>query len=217
MNVMISAGFDASLDARLAALDAQRGGSVPVAELGAVLSSLMKGVEGDVDAGVLRLHGELVELVDYIRRAKQEIAAIKPSEIDGEKITNATDELDAVVKATEEATGTILDVAENLMAMADTMAPDAGERIVELATRIFEASNFQDITGQRISKVVSTLRYIEQRVSELAGAAGNTADVPARSAETARPEPAERSLLNGPQLPENANSQDDIDALFASL
>jgi chemotaxis protein CheZ len=217
MTAMIAAGFEASLDARLAALEAQRNGSVPVAELGAVLSALMKGLEGDVDAGALRLHGELVDLVGYIRRAKQDIAAIKPSEIAGERIPDATDELDAVVKATEEATSTILDVAETLMGIAETVAPETGEMIVELATRIFEASNFQDITGQRISKVVSTLRYIEQRVGELAGAAGLSDDAPVGSAGNGRSEVAEQNLLNGPQLPENANSQDDIDALFASL
>ena len=34
-------------------------------------------------------------------------------------------------------------------------------------TQIFEACNFQDVTGQRISKVVKTLQLIDNRVSQL--------------------------------------------------
>jgi chemotaxis protein CheZ len=216
---MSTAGLEATLDARVAALEAARGGTIRVAELGEVVGDLMRGIEGDLNGAAIQLHAELSALVDYIRRAKHEIAAISTDDIAGEKIPLATDELDAVVRATEEATGTILDTAESLMGIAAEIGGDLGERLTDHATRIFEASNFQDITGQRIAKVVGTLRYIESRVSEIAAATG----APASGSRTAgKPAdrdqaPSDEDLLNGPQLPQNANSQDDIDALFASL
>lgn len=214
----MTAGFDATLDDRVAALGARRGGMVPVTELGEVLGALLRGIEGDHGSGLLRVHGELVHLVDYIRSAKHEIAAIRPEEIAAADIPGANDELDAVVRATEEATGTILDAAETLMGMASGLDPVEGARLEELATRIFEASNFQDITGQRIAKVAATLRAIEERVTDLASATGRAAPLAAGAApaQSAGRRP-DADLLNGPQLPGNANSQDDIDALFASL
>ena len=88
--------------------------------------------------------------------------------------------------------------------------------------RIYDACNFQDLTGQRINKVLTTLEYIEAKIVKLIKLFGFQRDaeemlnekidkvekkVPRKNAE----------LLNGPELPNGAPSQDDIDALFASI
>ena len=78
--------------------------------------------------------------------------------------------------------------------------------------RIFEACSFQDLTGQRVTKVISTLRHIEERVTKFAGALGVTDSASEESAEDAR---KRELLLNGPAMNGPATSQDDIDALFA--
>lgn len=39
----------------------------------------------------------------------------------------------------------------------------------EMIVRIFEACNFQDLTGQRITKVVRALSFIEERVDAMMG------------------------------------------------
>ena len=52
---------------------------------------------------------------------------------------------------------------------ADASDPAAYKALVdEKMMVIFEACSFQDITGQRIAKVVETLEHIEQRVARFA-------------------------------------------------
>ena len=74
----------------------------------------MTSIQGDLSANDLRAHRELEELVIYIQKARSEISAIRPDSIREEEIPTAHSELDAVVSATEEATGVFLDVAEQL-------------------------------------------------------------------------------------------------------
>jgi len=158
-----------------------------------------------------RLFNELTRLARFIEAAKRDIAAMHPDEIRKKHLPTATDELDAIVAATAEATGAILDSAEKLTAIGAGADPALREQITEQATRIFEACSFQDITGQRITKVVKTLKQIEAKVGDLVQAFGD-APPPAPGAKPAGND--EAALLNGPQLPQNAVSQSDIDALF---
>ena len=132
---------------------------------------------GDLSAVDLKVYGELEDLALYIRNARAEIAAIRPSEIQSRDIPTATDELDAVVGATEKATGEILDCAEQIQTIAEGLEDAAAkDQLVTLVTNIFEASNFQDITGQRITKVVKTLKHIEAKIDALVEAMGEEAD-----------------------------------------
>jgi len=92
--------------------------------------------------------------------------------------------------------------------------------LVTLVTNIFEASNFQDITGQRINKVVKTLKHIEAKIDALVEAMGEEADGAqgTKAPATDMSEPADdETLLNGPQLPEAAIDQDEIDRLLAEF
>jgi chemotaxis protein CheZ len=200
---------------RIAELRAERGDAVALADIAEVVESLMTSMAGDISAIDLRIQHELRELVQYIQKAKEEIAAIQPAEIRQHDIPAATDELDAVVKATETATQAILDAAEELGSIAEQAGGETSERILGIVTKIFEASNFQDITGQRITKVVRTLRHIESKIVALARAFGQ--DVGDAAAPRQDKREGDTALLNGPQLPEAANSQADIDALLASF
>ena len=160
-----------------------------------------------------RLFDELENLARFIESAKRDIAALHPDEIRQKHLPNATDELDAIVASTAEATGGILDAAEKLTTIATAVGGGHGDQITEQVTRIFEACSFQDITGQRITKVVKTLKHIEAKVGDLVQAFGGAPT----GAEGKPLDPAvtgEAALLNGPQLPKDAASQSDIDALF---
>ncbi|HVM82145.1 MAG TPA: protein phosphatase CheZ [Stellaceae bacterium] len=196
-------------------LEAAAAQAVPpeAADIAAVVEAVMKSLAGDVSLAEFQLYHELEHLADYIQSAKREIAAIRPDDIRSRDIPMATDELDAVVDATAEATGAILDAAETLERMADAM-PE-GDKVREIATRIYEACNFQDVTGQRITKVVRTLKHIEQKIDALLSAFGDGFKGASEPAEEALPPGDERRLLHGPQLPEEANKQDEIDAIFA--
>lgn len=156
-----------------------------------------------------------------IRKTRSEIVSIK-SNGKGETLYRATDELDAVVADTESATETILEAAETIDGIAGRLIPtlegDAREQLVEMrsqAIRIFEACNFQDISGQRISKVVNLMQFIEQRIMAMTEIWGIT-EIESDPAAEARKPTGDEALLNGPALAtdENVVSQDDIDSLF---
>jgi len=188
-------------------------------DIAAVVEAVMQSLSGDVSLAEFRLYQELENLADYIQSAKREIAAIRPDDIRSRDIPMATDELDAVVDATAEATGAILDAAESLERVAASLEEQSGEEVRIIATRIYEACNFQDITGQRITKVVRTLKHIEGKVDALLTAFGELKTAaPATTAPEGAPPPGDdRSLLHGPQLPDEAKRQDEIDAIFANL
>ena len=100
--------------------------------------------------------------------------------------------------------------------MGESLDGAQAEKITEVTTKIFEASNFQDITGQRITKVVATLRYIDERITALSATLGEGGGAQTRSGAANAPVD-EASLMNGPQMPGAGNNQDDIDRLFDSL
>ncbi len=161
------------------------------------------------------IYREIQELADHIAKAKNDIARAQPNEIKSERIPRAGKELGAIVQATEGATNAIMEAAEEIMAAGSTDA-DKSALMEAACMRIFEACSFQDVTGQRISKVVSTLTFIDERLETLLEAYGGVADLAGTNEKAADP------LLNGPQLDGEGISQDDdgkntqaeIDSLF---
>jgi len=190
-------------------------------DVASIISEVVGTMGGDVTLLDLKLYTELEGLARYIQTARTEIAAIRPDKISQDYIMAATDELDAVVGATEEATGRILDAAEGLMNVAEEkVEAPAKDEIIELAMSIFEASNFQDITGQRITKVVKTLKHIEAKVEALVQVLGEEVERARQNQvndERAPVRVTDEELLNGPQLPGGACNQDEIDRLLASF
>jgi len=163
------------------------------------------------------IYKEFRELADYIGTAKNEIGRLQASDLSDNYIPSAGEELDAIVAATENATNTIMEAAENIME-ADPSDHDAYQAAVNDAVmEIFEACSFQDITGQRITKIVETLQHIDNRVSRFADALG-ASDVGGHydQDEAEREQRKQELLLNGPQALGEAVSQDDIDALLGA-
>ena len=213
---MTTDGLKASLERRIQALRAERGDQVKISEVGEVVASIMATMRGDITPSHLRLYKELDDLATYIHSAKAEIAALCPDDIRYSHLPAATDQLDAIVEQTEKATNTILDAVEKIEAEAGKLDVPA---ITEQVTRIFEACGFQDLTGQRISKVVATLKFIEERLDQLLDVFGDELEHSRHAAAQRDEGSIEESdrLLDGPQLPEEANKQEEIDALLASF
>jgi chemotaxis protein CheZ len=189
-------------------------------EIQEVVSEMLSTMEGDLSEMNLKLYAEVESLARYIVTAKSEIAALRPDEIMSTHLPSATDELDAIVGSTEEATNGILQAMESLESLTAEMPPEIAEKVTEAVTLVYESCNFQDITGQRITKVVKALKHIEAKVDALVAAFGD--EIAKYKAQHPQPEPAadptaDAKLLNGPQLPDNASKQDDIDALLASF
>ena len=201
---------------RIDALKADRGESVPVDDLVDVVNALF---DSEVFADLRRVADELGDLVGEIGRARAELVAMRPKTLSARDIPDATDELDAVVQATEEAAGRIMDAADTVGQLADNVDKKAAEKLREVSTDLFEASSFQDITGQRITKVVSTLSHLENRLSALAAAIGDEAvdDDEQEVFDEAGEVIDDNALLHGPQAEGEGNSQEEIDAILASF
>jgi chemotaxis protein CheZ len=206
---------DADLVRQIRAIEPKGDPAVDAGAVASVVEAVVASLSGDMSVADLRLYQELEHLARYIQSAKREIAALRPHDIT-DRIPAATDELDAVVDHTAEATGTILDAAERLEKLAPTLPAETGSIVGTAVTSIYEACNFQDITGQRITKVVKTLKFIEQKIDALLGAFGEGfGDAPPPP----EPEPVDEDtrLMHGPQLPKEANKQAEIDAILAEF
>lgn len=179
-----------------------------------IVRQVLGSIEGDISSTDIKFYREIEGLARFIRNAKSEIAAIRPKDITNEHIPDATDQLDAVVGATEEATNKIMDECDRVSTIAGTLSPAQNEQLTACVTRIFEACNFQDLTGQRINKVVSALKHIEDKIQALMLALGEEIGPHDTPPPAPVDEDPEKKLLNGPQLPGAGVSQDDIDKLF---
>ncbi len=98
---------------------------------------------------------------------------MRPDEITARHLPKATDELDAIVGATRRSHQFDPRRDGKLEAIAGELPGEFGDKVNEAVTQVYEACNFQDITGQRITKVVNTLKHIEEKVEALVSAFGD--------------------------------------------
>ena len=167
--------------------------------------------------GVLRR--ELDTMAASIAQTRREIAAIKPEGTGNDRISSATEELDFVVRSTERATADILSAAERIQAMSGEFKANGAEgtlcdELENQATNLMIACSFQDLTGQRMNKVVNTLRYLEQRVSAMIQIWGITPEEAAAVAHEPSDKRPDAHLLNGPQREGEGVNQADVDRML---
>jgi len=204
----------------------------PAAEAGSTTDVLQEAV--DAQALLLtyraqieqceKLKIELDLIHEAINRTKQEIAVLHGKSFEGEEMARVTGELGAVVGGTEEATQQILEAAEAIdqaaSALTKVNSPDQqaqlSEDIQDRVVSIFEACNFQDLTGQRINKVMTTMKFIENHINIMMDIWGGVDAIKAHAPAIIDDRVGDAKLLNGPRGPDEAGhaSQDDIDALF---
>jgi chemotaxis protein CheZ len=172
---------------------------------------------------MMQLEQELDALARYIQRVRQEIAAIDRPVDEDHGFDSMGDQMDAIVKATETATTTIMEAMESSESAVEQLREqlDDPEQIVLLdkitssANNVYEACSFQDISGQRVSKIAKSVTYVEERVNKLIELLGVEqmseieVMVPAGYEKT-----EDEALLNGPQMEGEGLSQDDINKLF---
>lgn len=171
-----------------------------------------------------KLKVELDLIHDAINRTKREIAVLHGKSFNGQEMAKVNGELGAVVGGTEEATQQILEAAESIdqaaSALSKVNSPDQqkilSEEIQERVVSIFEACNFQDLTGQRINKVMTTMKFIENHINAMMDIWGGVDAIKAHAPPILDDRDGDAKLLNGPKLDGDAGhaSQNDIDALF---
>jgi chemotaxis protein CheZ len=158
---------------------------------------------------------ELEAVADYVSHIKKEIGALRANELYRTRLPGAHDELGNVVNATASATNSIMSAAEEILGYTEDDFETYRNQVQTKVLEIFEACSFQDITGQRISKVVEHLAQVEKRLSHFAAAVNaRDGDVAPDFEEAARQTRKELLLLNGPADEGSGVSQDDIDSLF---
>ena len=139
----------------------------PETDLQQVLAAVAT-VEAKLD-GVLKdhrtvdlLHEEIAALATRLDAIKSELAEIRHPLAADDRFRHASQALTEVVQATEQATNTIMSNAEGLeQTLAGLRAagvmPEILDEMAARITAIYEACNFQDLTGQRINRVVQVL------------------------------------------------------------
>lgn len=182
--------------------------------------------------------GRVAEVARTLRESLKELGLEPPVQIAAETIPDVQNRLRYVATLTSQAASTALDNAdktqalmtnlrdlaigakmgdpESAAALADAVE-SAAPQIIEAQTNIVVAQGFQDLTGQVIHKLTALVERIDnelirvliQMIEEAGGR---------KSLETKKEEPG---LLNGPAIDKTSDdtvhSQDDVDALLASL
>lgn len=167
------------------------------------------------------LRQELQKLSDVILETRREIASLSSSK-NGQKINSVTDQLDAVVGDTEKATNSILEAVESIEDKNESLqlhasSPEEVENIEAISSavmKIYEACNFQDVTGQRISKVVTTLSFVDERISKMIDILGGEEELQELDVVEMVQQFDEDVELSGPRPEGHEISQEEIDSLF---
>ncbi|MGL4240712.1 MAG: protein phosphatase CheZ [Beijerinckiaceae bacterium] len=179
---------------------------------------------------VLKLRDEMESIQQAIRETKRHVVSFHAASSQNVAVNHAAGELGAVVMDTEGATNNILAAAERIEMLAgviqsektkDSMKERAGE-IASIVMSIYEACNFQDLTGQRITRVCETLSFVEERVNRMTdiwGGLDSLSQIMAQEMETIASERealGTHALAAGPAMvgADGHVGQDDIDALF---
>ena len=176
----------------------------------------------------------LQDIYQQIHQAKEPDAGILDKNESEQLFSEASKQLDEIMTTTEEATSHILNIIERqqdlapenaeLLRLASERRLDREEvaRLFELndlvdedLTDILTTLSFQDLTGQRIKKIVATLKTIEGKAFELVMSTGLAmkahAKEPGKDMETIQTEAKRKaSELKGPTLDANQKNVDDL-------
>lgn len=172
-----------------------------------------------IESAVLKR--ELLGLFGHLQRIRKELAALNTS---GEPnaFGSMSEQLDAIVEATEGATNTIMESVEGIdglmgqarNATADPALAGIFDQVTDKVNAVFEACSFQDITGQRVNKVVTSLKFVEERVNAIILTWGKD-ELDKVVVDIKEEKDPYKKFLNGPQLAGHGVSQDDVDKLLA--
>jgi len=168
----------------------------------------------------LQLIQELAALRDMVAWSKRELAVLVSSEKHVQPLPRAADELKAAISGMENATIHILHAAERADEAARSLNANLRDEykrglandIQDQVVKIYEACNFQDLTGQRINNAIRTLQLVEAQLERLDEIWGGVEDMAQRAKSVS-------SLINGPKLEGDTGHADqaEIDRMFGSF
>lgn len=166
------------------------------------------------------IHKEMHRLALFVMNARQEVAAIlnaRDSAGAEKNLTHISAELNEIVRHTEEATNKIMDQAEAMIKLSGTAGDKAlGAKVGDAGVKIMEACSFQDITGQRVKKILQIVEQVEKRVDRLVDLFGGDLETASTSSLTTGRERPDEALMAGPQMAGEGVNQADVDKLLSS-
>ncbi len=183
---------------------------IGVAEL---LTSSLQPLLRQIDSTI---HTELRSILLRIEGLRHEIAKVRADDISDHQIPEMGKELSAIVEATEGATNSIMNCAETVLEIETDNFEDYKQIVSDQMMTIFEACSFQDLTGQRVTKIVQTVEIIEERINLLCEMLdmGDEDKNQAEEELNANQKRNKELLLNGPANEGEGVNQSAIDALF---
>lgn len=191
----------------VAALQEKRTGDADfgMKDLSAIVEQMIGEFLPESQAMDQAIHDEIEAITTRLGQMRAEFLPSSSKEIN-----EASTQLDAVLKTTEQAANTIMDACDEIQKTLGQANTDTyvEKKIGTAVTQIYEACNFQDLTGQRIRKALVALGETEVRMKRLLALWEGKEVAPL----DLKPDDP---LLAGPQ--NDAPSQGDIDALFDSL
>ncbi|MGE0046792.1 MAG: protein phosphatase CheZ [Hyphomonadaceae bacterium] len=149
-------------------------------------------------------------LLKYVIAVRKAIAELHPNDMRVHRLPSAMNEMGAIVETTESAANQIMAAVDEILELEAAELAAYRAAVETKCLAVLEACAFQDLTGQRITKVVETLLTLEDKLAGLSVLLGDAGE------EAPAPEPTGDVLLNGPALPGEGVDQDEIDRLFAA-
>ncbi|AMK11871.1 MAG: protein phosphatase CheZ [Pseudodesulfovibrio sp.] len=191
-------------------------------------------VNDDLQSGLKQIYQEV-----KAARGGTEIKSIT-ADIDPEELFSETsDQLDAVLRTTEKAAVEIIDIVEKLQDLQGSVATivkgfESGgvtredrEKLKEInntlgmdLSNIMISLSFQDLTGQRIKRIINSIRQIEQIVREVMLSTGlmiRQREVEPEKDIDSLSQEAKTQATSKLQGPSEGANQGDVDDLLASL
>ena len=205
---------------KIQALREKTGGKIDVKDIDSIIEKFMEMIKGHVTTNSdVSLYHEISKIKENLKKLRDEMDNLNPYKIYKKGIPGATAELTEITKNTETATNIILDSTEKIQNIAMALEnKESSQQICDLAMKIFEACNFQDLTSQRITKVLRVLDEFDHLLNSIInnfsfdkkedGSAGSDGLIDRVK---------DNITLHGPQLQNNAPTQSTIDELFGSI
>jgi len=197
-----------------AALDEKSDSPIPLREVIAMAEKVTTALKPLVRSLDKSMYRELKEMLNSIEELRGDISKVDPDDIFSRRIPEMGRELSAIVSATEVATNSIMNIAEQVID-ADKSDPQTYSEFVEQhMMAIFEACTFQDLTGQRVTRVIQTIEVIEERIGVLCRMIENNQITPNAPKESDTERRNRARLVKGPANEGEGINQDAVDAMF---
>ena len=198
---------------KLKHLQGENAGTIDINNIDNIIKQFLEVLNSHLTSSQERdIYHQIEMILAQFTALKRDISNMSREILDDSFIPDITMDLRSVILQTEKSVTGILDVSDEISNMSQKITdPALREELMIKSTRILELCNFQDLTGQRIQKIVHHLTEIESVIYKMLHAL--RPDLKLRDKHASE----EHALLNGPQKEHETPSQNDIDDLFDSL